>query len=244
MSPFSRDEFIELGITVPTERLIPWATRQLDAARQRQARLQARGVSAATLSAIHDLIGTLEKPLQGPSDAPDLPPESAALAMLLWEEATTFLREARLIAKAEFSTRPDLLAKFRPGVQTGLTLANLMKELESMTTLFREHSSELAALGGTEAFVVRGDHLIKRLKEAKGNLDAASRVLPPAEAQRCHDKGLLYDLTRRLVRVGQLEYRDDPEQAAAFNVAGVARKGGVSRAPRRKEERVGGGKAV
>jgi hypothetical protein len=238
MSSLSRDDYIELGISIRSDRLVPWANRQVGAARGHEARLKSRGVDAAFLASIQDVMAAIEKAGKELGEASDLPPEAAALAVLLREEASSFWREAKLIAKAAFGTDPDVLARFRTGVQTGLLLANLTKELESTTALLREHAAQLAGLGGTEGFIGRGERLVKRLKEAKGNLDAACRSLSPAHARRCHDKGLLYDLIRKLVRTGQLEFMGDPKQAAAFNFTGVRPKG-VSVEPRLKDEAAG-----
>ncbi len=240
MNPLSREELIELGVSVPADSLIEWAARQLAATKGREARLQSRGVEASTLAAIHDLIESVEKSHQGLGPSEDPSPGAAALALLIRDEAAAFWREAKLIARAGFGTRPDLLAEFRTGVHTGLLLANLTRELESILPPLRAHSSQLAGLGATEAFVAKGERLVGRLKEAKANLDAACLALPAPAAQQCHDKGLLYDLTRRLVRVGQLEFMTDSKQSKVFNFSGVRRKRGVSTAPRLRKERVGG----
>lgn len=242
MSPLTRDEFIELGISVRTDRLIKWARRQLSAAGEGQARLKSRGVDAAYLARIEDLIGTIENAPKNGGEGQDLPPEAAALAELVRDEAAAFWREAKLIAKAEFGTSPDDMAKFRTGVQTGRLLPNLTKELESILAMLREHTSRLARLGGTEGFIENGERLVKRLKEVKASLDTVCRALPPSSAQRCHDKGLLYDLTRTLVRTAQLAFMHDPAQQAPFNFTGVGRKSGVSTQPRPREEGIGGRK--
>jgi len=124
-------------------------------------------------------------------------------------------------------------------VQTGLLITNLVRELELMIPLMREHAAPLAALGAGEAFVTRGELLVARLKEAKIRLDAACKELPPTLAQLCHDKGLLYHLTRNLVRVGRLEFTLEPQQAARFNFNQVRRERGVSTRPRLKKAKAG-----
>ena len=57
-----------------------------------------------------------------------------------------------------------------------------------------------------------------------------------AQSQQYHDQGLLYDLIRKLVRVGRLEYILDPEQAAGFSFGAMRRDRGVSTRPRPKKE--------
>jgi hypothetical protein len=238
MSHLAREEFIELGVSVATTSLTEWASAQLAATKGRETRLQTRGMNAAYLSGVKDLIAVVETRHKELGDSQELPPQAVALAQRIREEALGYWREAKQIAKVEFGTDPDLLAKFRTGVQTGMLIANLIKELESMVSRLREHASQLSALGGTETFAARGDLLIGRLKEVKATLDAACRALPAPAAQQCHDKGLLYDLTRKLVRVGRLEFILDPEQSTAFNFTGVRRDRGVSTRPRLKKEKV------
>ncbi len=89
--------------------------------------------------------------------------------------------------------------------------------------VLREHAPQLCWLGVNEDFLQTGEVLIGKLKEAQGKVDAACKTLPPALAEQCCEMGKLYDLTRKLVRIGQLEFLHEPEQAAAFNYA-VLRK--------------------
>lgn len=240
MSPLTREDFIELGVSVPTNSLVEWATRQLAATKGREARLQSRGVNAAFLTGVRDLVTTVGTHQKELGTAAESAPQAVAQAQRIREEAIGFWRESKQIAKVAFGTSPDLLAKFRTGVQTGLLVTNLIRELESIVALLREHSKELAALGANEAFIERGSLLIGRLKEVKVALDSACRELTPPAAQQGHDKGLLYDLTRRLVRVGRLEFILDPDQAAGFNFTGVRRERSVPTRNGPKKEKVGG----
>jgi hypothetical protein len=234
MSQLSREEFIELGVSVPVDTLVEWTGRQLAATKGREARLESRGVTAAYLTGVKDLVAIIEKRRPELVDAKESP--VVALSQRIREEAVGYWREAKQIAKVQFATSPDLFAKFRTGVQTGLLIENLARELESIVALFREYAPQLVGLGGTEAFIARGVLLIGRLKEVKGSLDTACRALPPATAQQDHDKGLLYDLTRKLVRTARLEFMLDPEQAAAFNFTGVRRNRAGSTRPGRNKK--------
>ncbi len=240
MSPLTREDFIELGVSVPTSSLVEWANRQLAATKGRETRLQSRGVNSAYLTGVRDLVATIGTHQKELGSAAEPAPQAVALAQRIREEAIGFWRESKQIAKVAFGTSPDLLAKFRTGVQTGLLVANLIRELESIVGLLREHSKEVAGLGANEAFIERGSLLIGRLKEVKVGLDTACRELPPPAAQQGHDKGLLYDLTRKLVRVGRLEFILDPDQAAAFNFTGVRRERSVTNRTGPRKERVGG----
>jgi hypothetical protein len=192
-------------------------------------------VNEAILGALRDLAALVEKRGKELGDSGDLPPKEIARAQRVWEEASDYWREAQMMAKVEFGTCPDLLAKFRTGVRTGLLLANLAKEIESTVSLLREHASQLAALGGSDAFVARGTAVVAKLKDAKTELDAACAALPTPAALHYHDKGVLYDRTRKLVRTARLEFRSDPEQASEFNFTGIRKERGVSTRPRLKQ---------
>jgi hypothetical protein len=235
MSVLSREECIELGVSTPTSILIEWAGKQISATQGHESRLQIRGVGSATLADIRELAVVIEGRQRELGDSHGLPPEPAALAERIRADAVGYWREAKRLVGVAFATQPDVLAKFRTGVRTGLLIANLIQELESMIPLMREHAAPLAVLGARESFVTRGELLVARLKEAKSRLDGACKELPPAVAQLYHDKGLLYHLTRNLVRVGRLEFALEPQEAARFNFNLVRRDRGVSTGPRLKK---------
>ena len=217
MSQLSREECIELGLSVPTLPLIGWATEQLAVAKGRDARLQCRGITPAFLREIKTLIGTVSE-LQTTlvKEKASLPSELAG-SQRIREEAYAYWQEAKQIVKIEFGTCPEVQVRCRLGVRTGRLLANLTREMECVVAVLREHSAQLSWLGADEAFVNAGGELIGKLKEAQAKQNAACNALSPALAQQCVEKGKLYDLTRKLVRIGQLEYLHEPEQAAAFN---------------------------
>lgn len=238
MSDLSPEEFIELGVSTPISNLIKWAASQVSATQGRESRLGLRGLNAERLSDIRDLTVRVENRSKELGQSHDLPSEQVALAERIRVDAFGYWREAKRLVSVAFAAHPDVLATFRTGVQTGLLIRHLVKELESMIPLMRQHSARLAPVGAGEAFVTRGELLLARLKEAKTRLDAACKELPPAVAQLCQDKGLLYHLTRNLVRVGRLEFALEPDEAAHFNFNQVRRERGVSTRPRLKKPAV------
>ena len=217
MSQLSREECIELGLSVPTAPLVGWATEQLAVAKGREARLECRGVTAPFLKEIKLLIGTVAE-LQNTlaKERASLPPGVSGVQRIR-EEAYAYWQEAKQIVKIEFGTCPEIQVRCRLGVRTGRLLANLTREMECVVAVLRENSSQLSWLGADEAFLNAGGELIGKLKEAQAKLDTACKALSPALAEQCCEKGKLYDQTRKLVRIGQLEYLHEPEQAAAFN---------------------------
>ena len=217
MSHLSREECIELGLSVPTGPLIGWATEQLAAVKGREERLECRGITAPFLKEVKILIGTVSE-LQNTlgKEKASLPPVVAELQRIR-EEASAYWQEAKQIVKIEFGTCPEIQAQCRLGVRTGRLLANLCREMECVVAVLRQHSPQLSWLGVDEAFLNAGDALIRKVKDAQAKLDVACKAFSPALAEQCCEKGKLYDLCRKLVRIGQLEYLHEPEQAAAFN---------------------------
>jgi hypothetical protein len=217
MSQPSREECIELGLSLPTSALVGWVTEQLAAAKPRQERLAGRGITAPFLKEVKNLVGTVAQlQIAIGKDKTSLLPV-VTQSELIREEASAYLQEAKQIIKIEFGTCPEVQVKCRPGVRTGRLLANLCREMECVVSVLREHSPQLSWLGADEDFMGAGSALIGKVKEAKANLEQAVKALPPAVQQHCCEKGNLYDLCRKLVRIGQLEFLHEPEQAAAFN---------------------------
>lgn len=217
MRQLTNEEHVELGLSVQTGPLIAWATEQLDAAKSRQARLDRRGATAPFLKELQTLVGTVaEFQLKAGKKKAPLPP-ALTETQRIRSEAMAYRQEAKQIVKIEFGTCPDAQQKFRPGVRTGGLLSNLRRELECVVAVLREHAPQLAWLGVDDAFIGAGESLVCKLNEAQMQLDAAIRSLPPALAGHCVAKGQLYDLCRKLVRIGQLAFLKEPEQAASFN---------------------------
>jgi hypothetical protein len=224
MSQLSREECIELGLSVPTSSLVEWASKQVGVATERQERLECRGVTTRYLKEIQILIETVED-LQA-----DLGKEKASLPLQVAESqrirelAYVYCQEAKQILKIEFGTCPEIQAKCRLGVRTGRLLANLCREMECVVAMLREHLPQVSWLGVDEALLSAGDALIGKLKKAQTKLVSTCKALPPTLSEQCCEKGKLYDLTRKLVRIGQLEFLHEPEQAAAFNYTPLGRE--------------------
>jgi hypothetical protein len=224
MSQLSREECVELGLSVPTAPLIGWATEQLAVAKGRGDRLERRGITTPFLHEVKILIGTVSELQTTRSKEKMLLPPEAAQAQGIREEAFAYWLEAKQIVKIEFGTCPEIQVRCRLGVRTGRLLANLCRELECVVAVLREHSSQLSWLGVDEAFINTGVVLIGKLKEAQTRLLLACQAMSPALSDLCCEKGKLYDLARKLVRIGQLEYLHEPEQAAAFNYSLLRRE--------------------
>jgi hypothetical protein len=187
-------------------------------------RLERRGIHPPYLKEIQTLIGTILETQSALGGEKGMPPAEVVDAQRIREEAFAYWQEAKQIVKVEFGSNPDMLVKFRLGVRTGRLIANLTRELDCIVSLLGEHSAQLGWLGVTETFQRVGVVLIGKLKEAQAKLDSVCNALPPVPAEQCCRKGRLYDLTRKLVRVGQLEFLHEPEQAAAFNYSVLRRE--------------------
>ena len=217
MSQLSREECIELGLSVPTLPLVVWAAEQLSAAKARQQRLEGRGITAPFLMEVKNLAGRVTELETTLAKEKASPPSEVVQSQRIREEASSYCQEAKQIMKIEFGTCPEIQVKSRLGVRTGRLLANLCREVECVVAVLREHSPQLGWLGVDEDFINAGQVLIGKLREAQAKLDSACKAMSPALTEQSCEKGKLYDLTRKLVRIGQLEFLHEPEQAAAFN---------------------------
>jgi hypothetical protein len=206
MSSLSRGECIELGISVPTPPLTLWATDQLAVARGRQSRLERRGIHASYLGEIQGLIEKILEVQSTLGRGASAPPSEIIKAQRIREEAVAYWQEAKQIVKVEFGSNPEMQVKFRLGVRAGRLIARLTRELDCIVSLMGEHSAQLGWLGVSDTFRKVGETLIAKLKSAQVRVDAACRALPAALAEQCFRKGQLYDLTRKLVRIGRLEF--------------------------------------
>jgi len=224
MSRLTREECIELGVSIPGVPLTCWAADQLAATWGREARLEHRGIHPPYLMEIETLIKSIAEAQSGLGLEHATPPAEVVDAQRIREEALAYWREAKQIVKVEFGSNPDMLVKFRLGARTGRLIANLTRELDCIVSLLGVHSAQLGWLGVTETFQRLGEVLIGKLKVAQAKLDAVCRALTLPVAEQCHRKGRLYDLTRKLVRIGQLEFIHEPEQAAAFNYSVLRRE--------------------
>ena len=224
MSGLSREEYIELGISIPTIPLTSWAADQLAAAGGRESRLERRGIHPPYLMEIETLLETIAAAQLKLGREHLNPPAEVVQAQRIREEAFAYWQEAKQIVKVEFGTNPDMLVKFRLGARTGRLIANLTRELDCIVSLLGVHSAQLGWLGVTETFRRVGEVLIGKLKEAQAKLDSVCGALTLPLAEQCHRKGRLYDLTRKLVRIGQLEFLHEPEQAPAFNYSVLRRE--------------------
>jgi hypothetical protein len=221
MTQLTREASIELGASVATGPLVTWATEQLSAARNHEGRLQHRGIHAGFLDEMRRLIDQVS---DGPGtygrDHRTTPPE-VTQAQRVREEAFAFWQELKQIVKIEFGTRPEIQARFHLGVRTGRLIGNLVRELEADLSLLRHYAAELSWLGVDESFFRRGEVLMGRLRDAKNNLDNATRSMQPNVTEQTAKKGQLYDLTRKLVRCGQLEFIHEPELGSSFNYSAL-----------------------
>lgn len=238
MNPLTREELVEMGMSIQPGSLLRWAERLLTAARRHEVRLRSRGVDAARLSGIEDLIRKVRSEWTESGYKDEAPAQFAVRHHGLREDALAYKKEVTLMAKVAFGSQPDVLSTFRPGVPTGHLLANLANELKSEVGLLREHATRLADLGLTPDFIDRGELLIEALEKARGGQETEFGAMPPTVQQKYHDTGLLYDLIRTLVRTGQLEFRKNPSTAAEFTFRWASLNRGASSKPRSKGQRV------
>jgi hypothetical protein len=217
MDNLSWEELIELGLAIPTDRLLEWSKEQSTLALAKKDRLARRGLSSLFLAEIGVLQDSVRKHT-GETGLEDLRSASELRDLdRLRQQALSYWEEVKQIAKIEFGTDPDTLARFRIGVRTGPSILKLAKEFERHLSLLREYPQQLSWLGVDEAFIQKGENLLSMLREAQAKITIACKILPAHFLELCEEKGRLYNLTRKLVRLGRLEFIREPELAASFN---------------------------
>lgn len=230
----SREELVALGQLVPTDALTEWSSAQLGVARKWVDRLKRRGVQQAFLDEIATLITGVQKqePLQerGRKEQPGVTDKLETLR----DEGFDWWRETREIAKVEFGTSADALARFRTGVKTGGSTTRLVAEIRHLVPLLREHREQLAWLGANEEYVKKGETAAAQLDAEETRQEAVRKTLPPQTVELYLQKGRLEELVSKLVRIGRLEFRKEPEVAGLFNYEILRRRTVAQRLARAK----------
>jgi hypothetical protein len=150
-----------------------------------------------------------------------------------------YWREVRLIAKTEFGADPDTLARFRTGVRFGSSVNQAIAEFEKFMPLLQEYRPQLDWLGVDDEFLRRGEALLGALRQAQSALEAVRGRLSRDAVELNLKKGVLYELNRKLVRIGRLEFRNETELHEAFNYDAVRREkptGAFTRVPVSSEQ--------
>lgn len=238
MADLPREELIETGRSVPTGVLANWVSTQLGVARKNADRLKARGIEPPYISEIESLFDSVRK-LQAQNERTGGRPssESAERVNALLDQAVDYWREIKQMAKVEFAGDTDALAGCRTGVKVGPSIRKLADEIARSVSLLRAHRDQLGWLGVNDAFIGKGETLLGRLREEEARQREVISTLPEAEAELFYRKGRLLDLTRKLVRVGRLEFRNEPKPLALFNYDALRAVRGNVPAPRARSER-------
>ncbi len=213
MNPLSSEEYIELGLSIPTNSLEVWATVLLAAAQWKLDRLELRGITPSFLKEIKTLIqavGDLENTLG--KEKHSHPPEADQVQRIR-EAAATYQDQANQILSLVSGT----LSETPLEVRTGPLLGNLGRDMACIVALLRGSSAKSGSPGIDKAFLSEGDVLVRELKESQMLLTSARQALSPAQEKQCSQKGKLYERIWTLIQVGQREFLHEPEQAATFN---------------------------
>src|SRR5688572_24474966 len=88
MSQLSREECIELGLSVPAVPLVLWATEQLSAAKARQQRLEGRGITAPFMKELKILVGRVTELETTLGKEKAAPPSEVVQSQRIREEAS------------------------------------------------------------------------------------------------------------------------------------------------------------
>lgn len=212
----SRSEAIHMGSRLSSENLTKWARTICARARVDFERLKKRGVSEDFLKTTEAICAEVDELEAKIKIAKEAVPDAAAELEKAHENALAWRKQAMMMAQVEFGTDPEMLARFRVGVNVGESVPKLVRELEVLLPLIRQFIRNLSWLGCAELFLSTGETLAKTLKELDARQEAARNALPPETAEFYFKKGQLYDLARKLVGIGRLEFADEPERAGKY----------------------------
>jgi hypothetical protein len=154
---------------------------------------------------------------------------SRASTMAVYEildEGLAWWRESRQMVKVEFSHDPDKSAEFRTGVKVGRSIPKLIREMEFNVMSFDKYANAFKWLGGAE-HVRKGRDILVRLRQADAEQETGRKDLPRETEELCFQKGELYDLGRKIVRLAHLAWLGDPAKAAAYSYE-ILRRGSVA----------------
>ncbi len=230
----TRVQMIALGETIPSATLTEWSKAIHGLAVKYLARLSKRGATPGFLGEIEKL--NVEVPKLETTQEVGKKDLSASTDDVERDrdDAYDLWREARESAKVEFGTEPDALARFRTGVHVGGSAPLLVSEIRFLVPVLRATLAQLGWLGLNEEFVKRGEALADKLEASNTIQEVTRKGLPPKTAELYLNRGRLYDLTRKLVRIGRLEFRKEPEMAKLFNYEIVRRTQNALRAARNR----------
>jgi hypothetical protein len=232
----SRSEAIHLGSRLSSGHLTKWARAVCARARADFDRLKSRGVSKDFLKTTESICADVDEIEAKLEIAREAIPNATAELEKTHENALAWRKQAIMMAQVEFGTDPEMLARFRVGVSVGESVQKLVRELEVLLPLIREFIRNLSWLGCAELFLSTGETLAKTLRELDAKQETARNALPPETAEFYHKKGQLYDLARKLVGIGRLEFADEPDRAGKYGFDQM-RKTKTQKKPARKGKR-------
>lgn len=212
----ARNEAIANGHRFRSELLITWAKQLAKSARKDLKFLSTRGVKEEMLREFERLTKTVEE-LEIKQEREKKVSKSATVATYeAFEEAHRWWREGKQMIKIEFGDYPDRTAEFRTGTRVGYSLPKLIREAEFMLDAFKRYSENFEWLGGKD-FVNRGNELLAKLKDADTEQESTIKQLPKETAELYFNKGELYQLGRKIVRLGRLVFINEPRKASPYN---------------------------
>ncbi len=232
--PLSREETMVLGGKIASQTLTEWsgAMHAIAAKKENAPRLTKRGVAPAFLEEILKLTTSVPKLETTQEVGKKDGPVSTESVERIMDDGFDWRREVLESVKVEFGTDPDRMARFRTGVHVGGSTSLLVREIRFLVPVLRDYAAQLAWLGLNAAFLERGTMLADAIEAANTEQEATVKALPPKTAELYLAKGQLYDLTRKLVRLGRLEFRKEPELARQFTYEIVRRVQVAARAAR------------
>jgi len=230
---------IEKGRRQPREGLVQQARVHLELARRHEERLKLFGWTPADTDRLATALSLLESELARQADERGMSRQATRNEQRAIDEAKAFVRKLRLsLPRVLRQTSVSGVGAESFAVQTRLrrNTPQILAYLTRIQPAVERLDDELALHFG-------GVRPSERLQEVKARLEAADTEqealwakLPHETARVYEAKGRVLELIEDLNRAGKSAFDDDPETAALFNKALIAR-GRRKRSERRSNQR-------
>lgn len=214
---YTDHELVDIGSQFALDRLIDWATGVHGVCNRNHARLAQRGVTAEFLADIERRIRELRDAHHEATRGKRVEVETVTPDQARHDQLLDWWFQVKQMVKIEFDGNPDAQSAFRTGVRVSRSIPKLLAEVERLLPLLEAHRAQLRWLGATDEFIAEGRELLGMLRSAYERT-LAERATDHSGRNRLNIlKAKLYLLVKKLVRIGRLEFRNEPETAEQFN---------------------------
>jgi hypothetical protein len=221
--PLSKEELVDIGSRFRTDLLTSWSLEIEAISKTDLLELSTRGIDQKFLDAVsvqREKVLKLESEQE--SSKKDVP-FSTSQRQVIVDSALDLRVEVKELAKVSFADDPDILALFRTGVKISGSIPKLIGELEYLLPLLKKYGKDLDPLSGEakkESYISlldRCEDILKKLKSAEQSHTVERKELPEKTAELYYERGVLYQMVKKIVRLARVEFRNEPAKKNRYN---------------------------